>query len=344
MRDSKRRVTVSARFVLAAAVVVASVLTATASAAGPAPRATVDRPDLLQGPQTHVVYFVPAGSRDARVDADGTIARGIEEQDAWFSKQSGGYRWRYDRFGPKRQIDVTFVRGSKPHSFYKSAGSSPNAPGNVLHNVRDELRQRKIARDGKQYAILYGGDMRGTGYCGVSDYPIWSPRTYTPAGDPYDFLFGAVVYLVTDAGCRNDDWGSPGKPGHVQSTLQHELVHSVGLSPPGAPHTCDPTVLALNSVGHVCGFSAASSIAPQETIPLDPERFDLMFPFSVAPLHELVLDRGHDDYFNTTAKTIDLKDSVLLDPPSGPRPAAPAGTVVPDRTVVTVRAAPSPDQ
>lgn len=206
MPDSKsRRLSVSARQVLATAVVAANVLTATASVAGPAPRATADRPDALQGPQTHVVYFVPAGSRDARLDADGTIARGIEEQDAWFAKQSGGYRWRYDRFGPKRQIDVTFVRGSKPHSFYASTGSSPTGPANVLNNVRDELRQRKIARDGKQYAILYGGDMRGSGYCGVSLYPIWSARTYTPVGEPYGATFGAVVYTVADAGCRAAD-------------------------------------------------------------------------------------------------------------------------------------------
>lgn len=121
-------------------------------------------------------------------------------------------------------------------------------------------------------------------------------------------------------------------------------MHSLGLSPPGAPHSCDPTVLALNSVGHVCGFSAASSIAPQETVPLDPERADLMFPFSVAPLRELVLDRGHDDYFNTTVKTIDLKDSVLLDPPTGPRPAAPATAPRPDKTLIAVKAAPSADR
>lgn len=296
---------------------VASVLATSGSAEPAMTRATTDRPDLLRGAQTHVVYFVPAGSRDDGVDADGTIARGIEAQDDWFASQSGGYRWRYDRFGPKRTIDVTFVRGRKGHSFYKTAGSSPNAPGNILHNVRDELRQRNLAADGKQYAIFYAGDMRGTGYCGVSDYIIWSARTYTPVGERYGSSFGAVVYLVTDAGCRADDWGTDGKPGYVQSTLQHELLHSLGLSPPGAPHACDPTVLALNSVGHVCGFSGASSLAPQQTIALDPERADLMFPYSVAPLHELVLDRGHDDYFNTTVKTIDLKDSVLLDPPTG---------------------------
>lgn len=278
-------------------------------------RATKDRPDQIGEWQIHVIYFVPKGTADARLDINGTLDAAARRMQTWFRSASGGYSWRLDTFGPDRRLDVTFVRGRKTNDAYTSGSTS------VLSEVGEELRRMgmRVAKTKKRYLIFYAGDTSESELCGAAEYPIYAPRQYTPARDPGVLLGGdfAIVFLGAPAGCHPNDFGRGNTPGWVQSSMMHELIHTEGLTPPGALHTCEPTFLI--SAGHVCGFGPASLAAPTVTEPVDPERGDLMFPFINMALSEKVLDAGRDDYFDTSVGTLDLIDSAFID---GPGPAS----------------------
>ena len=295
------------------ALVVLSVAAPARSGSSAITRSTVDRPDQLSEWQIHAVYFVPKGSRDARLDSDGTLDAGVRRMQAWFRRASDGYTWRLDTFGPDQTLDVTFVRGNRTNEAYSSGSES------VLTAVGDELRRRgmKVAKTHKRYLVFYAGDTQDLGLCGVAEYPIYAPRQYTPAGDPGVLLGGdfAMVFLGADQACHPDDFGRGSTPGWVQTSMMHELIHTEGLAPPGAPHTCDPSFLI--SAGHVCGLAAASLGVPSVTEPVDPERGDVMFPFVNMPLSEKVLDNGQDDFFATSFGTLDLTRSAFVDGPKG---------------------------
>lgn len=294
------------RYAWLGAALVAAALVAPAGAGGAAPaRATADRPDQVAPFQIHVVYFVPRDGRDLRLDTNGTLHAAVVRMQEWFRKSSGGLTWRIDTYGPRRATDVTFVRGGRTNQEYKTGTS-------VLDEVGDELRARgmSVGETKKRYLVFYGGDTSDNGLCGIADYPIYSARNYTPARG---VLLGgdfAMVFLGAPAECRPRDFGSGLTPGWVQTSMMHELVHTEGLTPPGAPHTCDPAVVV--SGGHVCGFGPASVAGAAVTEPLDPERHDLMFPYVNLPLSEKALDRGRDDYLHSPTATLDLAESAFV--------------------------------
>jgi Divergent InlB B-repeat domain len=96
-----------------------------------------------------------------------------------------------------------------------------------------------------------------------------------------DFSTGPSYAVVWLAGC-------PRVP--TDGVAAHELLHALGALPPGAPHACpgDP--------GHPCD-------SPQ----------DVLYPYaSGAPLAQLLLDAGHDDYYGHTGAWVDLQDSLWL--------------------------------
>jgi hypothetical protein len=96
-----------------------------------------------------------------------------------------------------------------------------------------------------------------------------------------DFATGPSYAIVWLAGC-------PTVPS--DSVAAHELLHALGALPNGAPHACpgDP--------GHPCD-------SPQ----------DVLYPYtSGAPLSQLVLDVGHDDYYAHAGSWIDIQDSAWL--------------------------------
>lgn len=290
-----------------AAAFLAAGLVAPAGAGGAVTaRATADRPDQDAPFQVHVVYFVPRDGRDLRLDANGTLHAAVVRMQSWFRAASGGLTWRVDTYGPRRITDVTFVRGRRTNAEYK-AGTS------VLDQVGTELRATgmSVERTNKRYLVFYGGDTSDSALCGIADYPVYSATAYTPART--GVLLGgdfAMVFLGAPGECRPRDFGTGTMPGWVQTSMMHELVHTEGLTPPGAPHTCDPTAVA--SAGHVCGLGAGSVAGGTVTEPLDPERTDLMFPYVNLPLSAKALDRGSDDYVRSPTATIDLAESAFV--------------------------------
>ena len=288
----------------------------------PLPRATEDRPDFDSGRQVHLIYLVPSDATDDGLDADGTLECSIRAQQEWFAQQSDGLEWRLDTFlteavvdGQTRTVaapDITFVASPQPAANLQSAGT-----------VREELRARGFDDPDKRYLSYVESGSNG-GRCGDALYPI--PHLGERWGGQY-----AQVYLDASEGCGSDQFGVPGAPSHAESVAQQELMHNDGMTPPGAPHGC--LLGSPPGIGHVCTVAIPISS-------LDPERFDVMYPYAGVPLAEKKLDIGHDDYFRHPWAIDDFADSPFLRPvderPEVPQDGAPRSvSLEADRTSVS---------
>ena len=277
----------------------------------PLPRAESDRPDFDSGRQVHLIYLVPADAADEALDVDGTLECSIRAQQQWVAEQTEGLEWRLDTFltevvvdGQKRTVaapDVTFVASPQPAENLDSGGA-----------VRQELRARGFDDPDKRY-LTYVESGSGRGICGDALYPI--PRLGERWGGQY-----AQVYLNSSEGCGSDEFGVPGAPSFAETVAQQELMHNDGMTPPGAPHAC---LLGFPpGIAHVCTVAIP---IPE----LDPERFDVMYPFAGIALSEKKLDIGHDDYFRHGLPIEDFADTPFLRPVAD-RPTVPGGN---DRSV-----------
>lgn len=251
------------------------------------PRSTGDRPDIEDGRLVHVVYFLPADKPDERLDTNGVIDLSIAAQNAWIARQTGGRRWRFDTFrfdGPNGRItayDVTLVRSVRP---------STEVPD--INGISDEIIASGIVRDDKRYLVYAATD--GAGACGEAYYPLGAPTNSAVDGQ------FAVIYLDAESGCQARDFAtSVGSPGMTETIGQQEILHNDGLVPPLAPHQCAPGVL------HVCTPGLAE-------LGLDPERFDVLFPYVGVPLRDKLLDIGNDDYYRAPLALRDVERSPFL--------------------------------
>jgi hypothetical protein len=261
------------------------------------PRSTVDRPDHVEAPSIHVIYLVAADSPDQRLDVTGTLNCTIQAQDEWMREQSG-LRWNFDTFLYEHTkngrttvveaVDATFIRSALPASDLGGAST-----------VRDELMRLGFAQPGKRYLTYVMGQY--TTYCGDAIYPVAAHADERPDG------IYAQVYLSSTNACNAQWFGRPGEASWSDAIAQQELLHTEGLTPIGAPHSC-PMVLPF---GHIC---SAALFYTGESLELDPERTDLMYPYVTVPLSEKVLDRGNDDYFDHDLPLADLIDSPYLVP------------------------------
>lgn len=268
------------------------------------PRATEDRPDFDSGHQVHVIYMLPSGERDERLDTDGTLECSLRAQNQWMAEQTRGLEWRLDTFLMEAVVDgrsqtlavpdITFVQSPQRASDLDNAGS-----------VSRELRARGFDdRDKRYLTYVAAGD---GSVCGDAYYPY--PKVHEPWSGKY-----AQVYLNATRGCGTNVFGVPGEPSLSESVAQQELIHNDGMTPIGAPHSC---LLGVPpGMAHVC-------TGPLAITNLDPERFDVMFPFAGVPLSEKTLDRGNDDYFRHGLPITDFADTPFLRPMSE-RPVPPA--------------------
>lgn len=270
------------------------------------PRATSDRPDFESGRQVHVVYLVPRDASDDQLDVDGTLECSLRSQNQWFAGQTNGLEWRFDTFLMETTVDgrpqtiavpdVTFIRSPQPASNLASAGG-----------VSAELEARGFDDPDKRY-LTYVEAGGGGGTCGDAYYPL--PEIDEPWSGQY-----AQVYVDAATGCGTGEFGVPGAPSLSESVAQQELMHNDGMTPIGAPHSC------LN--GSPPGFAHVCTAA-MPVMQLDPERFDVMYPFAGVPLSEKKLDIGHDDYYRHALPYEDLESSPFLRRVSD-RPPVPQG-------------------
>ena len=252
----------------------------------PLPRATEDRPDFEPWSQVHVIYLVPRDADDDQLDTDGTLECSLRAQNQWFAEQTGGLEWRFDTFlmetivaGRRRTVavpDITFVDSPQPASNLAEGGA-----------VRAELEARGFDDPGKRY-LTYVEAGKDLGPCGDAYYPGQYAQVYIDAS--------------TSTGCGSGEFGVPGAPSLSESVAQQELMHNDRMVPIGAPQSC---LRGTRPYGHVC--TVAIPITS-----LDPERFDVMYPFAGVPLAEKELDIGHDDYYRHGLPYKDMNNSPFL--------------------------------
>jgi hypothetical protein len=222
---------------------------------------TQDRPPALTGRSIRVIYAYPSdgGDRSARLAPQ--LSADVDAIDAWWLAQDPAREPRFDRvaFACGPQADILTLRLSDTAATLQSSA------------VRgDRIEAQATATTGRspyeKLLVYYDGPVDDADLCGEG--------AGTPGGEGV-----AMVYLgaCTDIPSAN--------------IAAHELLHSFGALPAGAPHACPETP------GHPCD---------SET--------DVLYPFAVpgTTLASLVLDVGRDDYYGHAGGWPDLQDSPWL--------------------------------
>lgn len=258
-------------------------------------RATADRHDDTGLDQIRVLYVVPSDSPDRMRDTNGQICNSARAWATWFDAHSDSYL-RLDTQSDR--IDIGFVRLTKTDA--QMRGTDPNnasvATGTafVRERIELELTAMGLIAPNKLYAVYYEGS--SVYACGGGAYP---PAIKARVGAMY---LGGVPPGVSPSCGETRPWGQPSLvPNYIDYGMLHELVHSMGFVPQGAPNQ--------HTFGHV--FDATSS---------EPSR-DLMYSprtstdpaWNIDAVGGLLLDINNDDYY-MTSPALDLAKSTLLAP------------------------------
>lgn len=222
---------------------------------------TQDRPPALTGRSIRVIYAYPSDGADRSAQLAPQVSGDIDAVDAWWLTQDPAREPRFDRvaFSCGLQADILSLRLSDPAATLQSSA------------VRgDRIEAQASAATGRspyeKLLVYYDGPVDDADLCGEG--------AGTPGGDGV-----AIVYLgaCTDIPSAN--------------IAAHELLHSFGALPDGAPHACPDTR------GHPCDSEA-----------------DVLYPFAMpgTTLASLVLDIGRDDYYGHAGGWPDLQDSAWL--------------------------------
>lgn len=222
--------------------------------------ATENRDAAVTGRSIRVIYAIGSDGEDRSAAMAGRISAEIDEVVAWWRAQDAEREPRFDVFGFPcgLQVDLTVQRIQAPSGTLR-----------VLDGRADKIAQDVFVAGGmsryQKYLVYYDGPVDDIDVCGQG------------GGDPA----GQGIAIVYVQACS----GVP-----TQAVAAHEIIHSLGALPPGAPHPCP------DSSGHPCD---------SET--------DILYPFvSTNPLGSLVLDVGRDDYYGHSGSWLDIQDSGWL--------------------------------
>jgi hypothetical protein len=250
------------------------------AAAAPAPVAwcgtdlsAADRkPDAVAARQIGVIYAFPAGGEDRFGTLAGPIVTDLAVADAWWRREDPTRTLRFDlaafpgcasTIGRLDLARVPLQRGAEAYAPF---------PGRFGRLSSDLFGPPfAFANLFKKYLVFYDGPVQEPNTCG------------TGGGNPNQGASFAIVYLRA---CGND--AGAGALNAVVAV--HELLHTLGAVPAGAPNTC------AESSGHVCDTDT-----------------DLMFPSTSGdPLDAARLDVGRDDYYGHSGSWFDVQDSGWL--------------------------------
>ncbi|MBA5606490.1 DUF4214 domain-containing protein [Duganella sp. FT3S] len=241
-------------------------------------RSSTDRPDDASGSQVHVVYAVPAGTADRRLDLSDQLVNSTGSFNNWLATQTGGRRLRFDTAGGR--LDVTFVSLPRSDADYEAQGVRKR------DTIEADLVAAGLVSAGKIYTVYYEGS---------------NPRTCADAPRP-PYLAGQVMVmylhgLANVAGVtpcdQNHFAASPSAAaGYLDFAMLHEIVHTLGGASDGVPNQV--------AGGHV------------NTSPTD-----LMYAGPL-PWQPSVLDANKSNYYNPAglpAGLFNLAQSSFLMPP-----------------------------
>jgi hypothetical protein len=221
-----------------------------------------DRPDTTTGPQIHAVVVVPADGADNFPGDANKLQDDIDSVTAWWTSQDATRAPRFDQavFPTGTCLDISFLRLTDTTADLRGANVA-------FFRVERALESAGFANEFKKYYVYYDGPPVQDDICGTGQGQFAIGPAF------------AVVWLQGCPGINDDAVGA------------HELIHTLGALPRGAPHACpgDP--------GHPCD-------SPQDVLypTADPAR----------PLQLQLLDVGHDDYYGHSGGWNDLQDSLWL--------------------------------
>jgi hypothetical protein len=217
-------------------------------------------PNTVAGSSVHWLYAVPSDAPDRFSTYASAMQADAESIDAWWRSQDPLRTPRSDlaELPCGVQLDLSLIR----------LGQS----GAQLRSIESRFPQMANALIGLQFAS------RHTKYVVYYDGPVEPDICGEAASDSTGLGF-AVVYLQACGGVPSN------------TTAAHELLHTLGAVPQGAPHACPAP-----DVGHACD-----------------NPLDIMFSFGDdTPLSGLALDSGRDDYYGHSSPWPDVQDSPWL--------------------------------
>jgi Divergent InlB B-repeat domain len=232
----------------------------------------IDRSDATTGPQFHAVVALPSDAPDTFVADANRLADDVASIQGWWQGQDPTRVPRFDTavFPGGTCLDISFVRLPSPMSAYSLADADANR---TFDTVLNQLGQAGMDRAYKKYLVYVDGvGSPSTVICGTGE------GQYGDDGPAYALVWLPTCALAGETAVPKD------------SIAAHELLHSLGALPAGAPHACP------GDDGHPCDSPT-----------------DVLYPYtSGAPLGSLVLDFNHDDYYAHSGTWPDIQDSPWL--------------------------------
>jgi hypothetical protein len=217
-------------------------------------------PNVTAGNAVHWIYAIPADGTDRFSTFANTMQTDAELIDAWWRGQDSTRTPRDDlaRFPCGTQLDLSSVRLTLPASRLDNGGR--------FEEIVDGIVEAGFRSTFVKYVVYYDGAISEQGLCGQ--------------GGSDTTGFGvAVVFTRSCSGIA------------TSVVAAHELLHTLGAVPVGAPHDCPPP-----NNGHTCDTKS-----------------DIMYPFvSPVPLSSEILDPGRDDYYGHSGSWPDVQDSRWL--------------------------------
>ena len=244
-------------------------------------------------------------SDGADLAREGQICNSVRAFATWFHTRSGAYL-RFDTVGGA--VDIGFVRLSVTDAEMKGTDPGNNSIDTGIAFVRErierELGARGMIAPNKLYAVYYEGSSSWA--CGAG---AWPPLITARVGAMY--LKG--VPFGTSIDCGAPAWGRASLvPGYQDYAMLHEIVHTLGFVPDGAPnehasgHIFEP--LVPNTARDLMYSPRAQAADP---------------PWGIFEADGPLLDINSDDYFRTPSTTdLDLESSSVIAPlaPDARRP------------------------
>jgi hypothetical protein len=218
-------------------------------------------PNTVAGFPVHWIYATPADGADRFATFASAMQTDAETVDAWWRREDPTRAPRNDltQLQCGQQLDLTTVRA-------QLSGAQLAGPDARFGAIFNSLVAANFRSPFTKYIVYYDGPVTDNDICGQG------------ASDSSGFGL-AVMYVQACAGVS------------TAAVVAHELLHTFGAVPDGAPHNCP----APND-GHVCDSTS-----------------DLLYPFiDASPLESKLLDPGRDDYYGHSAGYGDSQDAPWL--------------------------------
>ncbi len=217
-------------------------------------------PNAVAGNPVHWIYAFPSDGQDRMADLGSAMQTDAEVIDAWWRSQDSTRVPRNDLapFACGVQIDLTTLRMQRSGFVLATDG--------LFGDIFNELAGAGFRSSFTKYVVYYDG-------------PVATDRICGQGGSDSSGFGLAVVYVQACEGVS------------TAAVAAHELLHTLGAVPSGAPHEC-----AEPNDSHTCD-----------------DRDDIMHPFiDESPLSTKSLDPGRDDYYGHSGGFTDTRDAAWL--------------------------------